>query len=108
MAARVPLSKKFVLVADYFHPFRSSTSRRTLETQLATYGNPDQSALHDIFGVGVEILTPGHMFHLNFTNATSTLENRFIRRTYSSWGKGQFHWGFTVARNFVLFRDKKK
>mgnify|MGYP000902747390 CR=1 FL=1 len=103
--ARIPLSKKFVLVADYFHPFRSASSEDALKKQYA--GQYDVNR-YDIFGVGVEILTPGHMFHLNFTNATNILENRFIPRTFSSWGKGQYRWGFTISRNFVLFRDKKK
>lgn len=103
--ARVPLSKKFVLVADYFHAFRSQSSEDALTAQYAGFYDAKR---YDVFGIGVEIVTPGHLFHLNFTNATNILENRFIPRTFSSWGKGQYRWGFTVARNFVLFRDKKK
>jgi hypothetical protein len=103
--ARVPLSKKFILVADYFHAFRSQSSEYALSAQYAGFYDAKR---YDAFGIGVEILTPGHMFHLNFTNATNILENRFIPRTFSSWGKGQYRWGFTMARNFVLFRDKKK
>ena len=57
-------------------------------------------------GVGFEILTGGHVFHLNFTNATDLLENRFLSRTISSWGKGQFRWGFSVSRDFNMFRNK--
>lgn len=102
---RLPLSKKFVLVADYFHPFRSAASQNALKSQYA--GLYDVTR-YDAFGIGVEIVTPGHLFHLNFTNTTNILENRFIPRTYTTWGKGQYRWGFTVARNFVLFRDKKK
>jgi hypothetical protein len=103
--ARVPLSKKFILVADYFHAFRSQSSEDALTAQ---YAGLYDAKRYDAFGIGVEILTPGHMFHLNFTNTTNILENRFIPRTFSSWGKGQYRWGFTMARNFVLFRDKKK
>ncbi len=103
--ARIPFSKKFILVADYFHPFRSSASENALTAQYA--GRYDEKR-YDIFGIGFEILTPGHLFHLNFTNTNDILENRFISRTFSTWGKGQYRWGFTVARNFVLFRDKKK
>ena len=102
---RLPLSKKFILVADYFHAFRSKESEAALAAQYANYYDAKR---YDAFGIGFEILTPGHMFHLNFTNTTNILENRFIPRTYTSWGKGQYRWGFTIARNFVLFRDKKK
>jgi hypothetical protein len=101
---RLPLSKKFVLIADYFHAFRSKASEAALTAQYAGFYDANR---YDAFGIGVEIVTPGHLFHLNFTNTTNILENRFIPRTYTSWGKGQYRWGFTIARNFVLFRDKK-
>ena len=96
---RLPLTKKFFLIADYFHAFRSEESTAFL--------NSHDIHLRDVFGVGVEILTEGHVFHMNFTNARNILENRFIPRTYSSWGDGQWRWGFTISRNFILFRDKK-
>jgi hypothetical protein len=101
---RLPLSKKFVFIADYFHPFRSQSSEDALSAQYAGFYDAKR---YDVLGVGFEIVTPGHLFHLNFTNATNILENRFIPRTFSSWGKGQYRWGFTVARNFSLFRVKK-
>ena len=99
-AVRVPIYKSFVFIADYFHSFRSQSSIDALKLKGVR--------LYDAFGVGLELVTPGHIFHVNFTNATNILENRFIPRTYTSWGKGQYRWGFTVARNFVLFKDKKK
>ena len=96
-AIRWPLSKKFILIADYFHTFRTPNSLDSAHT----------IGFHDPFGIGFEIITEGHVFHLNFTNATDILENRFIRATTSSWGDGQFRWAFTLTRNFVVFRDKK-
>jgi hypothetical protein len=98
-ALRLPLSKKFVLLADYFHTFRSQSSVDFFSSKGINF--------HDPFGIGFEILTEGHVFHLNFTNATDILENRFIRATTSSWGDGEFRWAFTLTRNFVVFRDKK-
>lgn len=95
---RLPLSNKIILLADYFHPFRSSSSKNYYETLGLEF--------HDPLGIGIEILTEGHVFHLNFTNATELLENRFIRRTVTSWGDGEFRWSFTISRNFVLFRAK--
>ncbi|HET9432263.1 MAG TPA: DUF5777 family beta-barrel protein, partial [Chitinophagaceae bacterium] len=97
---RLPLSKKIILIADYYHPFRSQTTKDGYEAE--------GMKLYDPFGVGFEILTQGHIFHLNFTNATEILENRFIRKTVTNWGDGEFRWAFTISRNFVLFRDKKK
>jgi len=98
-AIRLPLSKKIVLIADYFHTFRSQKSIDFFASQGIKFYDP--------FGIGFEIITEGHVFHLNFTNATDILENRFIRGTTSSWADGEFRWAFTLSRNFVLFRDKK-
>ncbi|MDX1954040.1 MAG: DUF5777 family beta-barrel protein [Chitinophagaceae bacterium] len=96
-AARIPLSKKFVFITDYFHPFRSKESEMVIN---ATQGLDQFDAL----GVGFEIVTPGHVFNLNFTNATNILENRFLQRTYTSWGKGEWRWGFTISRSFIVKR----
>jgi len=97
-AIRLPLSKKIILIADYFHPFRSQSTKDGFEA--------DGIKLYDPFGIGLEIVTEGHVFHLNFTNATEILENRFIRKTVTNWGDGEFRWAFTISRNFVLFRPK--
>jgi len=97
---RVPITKKLFLIADYFHTFRSEEGKEYFKSHGITY--------YDAFGIGVEILTQGHVFHMNFTNSTNILENRFIPRTYTSWSDGQYRWGFTISRNFIVFRDKKK
>jgi hypothetical protein len=99
-AIRLPLSKKIILLADYFHPFRSQSTRDAFEA--------NNLKLYDPIGIGLEIVTEGHVFHLNFTNATEILENRFIRKTVTNWGDGEFRWAFTISRNFFLFKDKKK
>ena len=98
-AVRIPLSKKLIFLADYFHTFRSQES--------IDFFNSKGIGFHDPFGIGFEIITEGHVFHLNFTNATDILENRFIRGTTSSWADGEFRWAFTLSRNFVLFKPKK-
>ena len=100
-AIKVPLvQNRLNLLVDYFHPFR----REAVEDSFKVN---DNIRFYDPLGVGFEILTSGHVFRLNFVNNTEILENRFIPRTISSWGKGQFRWSFTISRNFVLWRDKK-
>jgi hypothetical protein len=99
-AVRFPITGKFFIISDYFHSFRSSESKATWEGLGLTP--------RDVFGVGVEIVAGGHVFHMNFTNARNILENRFLPRTTDSWGKGQFRWGFTITRNFNVFHPKKK
>ncbi|MBP7555459.1 MAG: hypothetical protein KA821_04315 [Chitinophagaceae bacterium] len=99
-AVRLPVKGRFSLLVDYFHTFRSQESTDFFKSQGVRF--------YDALGVGIEILTAGHVFHLNFTNATEILENRFIARTVSSWGKGQFRWGFTISRDFDLLWKKKR
>ncbi|MEP7236967.1 MAG: DUF5777 family beta-barrel protein [Ferruginibacter sp.] len=99
-AIRVPIYKRFVFIADYFHPFRPQSSIDSLKLKGVD--------LYDVLGVGLELVTPGHIFHINFTNTTNILENRFIPRTTTSWKKGQYRWGFTITRDFVLRRNKNK
>jgi hypothetical protein len=96
---RLPVKGKFSLLLDYFHSFRSQESIDLFKAQDIRY--------YDAIGVGIELLTEGHVFHLNFTNATELLENRFIPRTITSWGKGQYRWGFTVSRDFDMLYKKK-
>lgn len=98
-AVRLPVRGRFSLLVDYFHTFRSQSNIDYFKTQGIRF--------YDALGAGVELLTEGHVFHLNFTNATEILENRFIPRTVTSWGKGQFRWGFTISRDFDLFWKKK-
>jgi len=97
---RLPVAGKFSLLFDYFHSFRSQESIDSFKTRGTQF--------YDAIGVGVEILTEGHVFHLNFTNATEILENRYIPQTTTSWGKGQFRWGFTISRDFDMFYKKKQ
>jgi hypothetical protein len=101
---RIPITKKLFFLADYFHSFHSQTSRDLWAKDTLNRN----SKFYDAIGAGFEILTMGHVFHLNFTNATETLENRFIPHTVTNWTKGQFRWAFTISRNFTVFRDKKR
>jgi len=112
-AARIPFSNSVNLIIDYFHPFRSQSSEDYFNSVDNTFNPPndiDKNSspfkIYDPLGIGVEILTAGHVFHLNFTNVTEILESRFIPSTTRSWGKGQYRWAFTISRTFVLWRDK--
>jgi Membrane bound beta barrel domain (DUF5777) len=100
-ALRIPISARMNFIADYFHPFRSKSSKNSFLVN-------DNLKFYDPLGIGLEVITGRHVFHLNFTNATEILENRFIPRTITSWGKGQFRWGFTISRQFTVWKDKKK
>ncbi|WP_346317406.1 DUF5777 family beta-barrel protein [Chitinophaga sp. YIM B06452] len=94
VGGRLRFSKRMALVVDYFVPFRDEESKDYYESRGTKYYNS--------LGVGVEIETGGHVFHLNFTNSTAVLENQFIPETVSTWTHGQFRWGFNISRRFSL------
>lgn len=96
---RLKVSSRMAIVADYVMPIRSESAKKYREE---INGQSYRNAL----GVGLEMETGGHVFHLNFTNATSIQESQYISETTSSWEKGQFRWGFSIARRFSF--DKKK
>lgn len=98
-AVRFPVSKRVNIIADYFHAFRSQSSKDFFATQGIKFYDP--------LSVGFEILTGGHVFHLNFTNTREILENRFLPKTTTSWGKGQFRWAFNISRTFSLWKERK-
>lgn len=89
IGGRVKLTRSFALLVDYFYNF--STFRRDNDQ---TYFNP--------LGVGVEIETGGHVFHMFFTNNGPILENSFLANTTSSWRKGEYKFGFNISRTFGI------
>lgn len=95
LGGRIKMSKRMAVVADYFLPFRNSAQNTRFE-------NIRGAELYNALGIGLEIETGGHIFHLNFTNARAIQEAQFIPETISSWGDGQFRWGFSIARRFSL------
>ena len=95
-AVRLPLTK-----VSLYHCrlFSFIPLQMKVLTAWRSRGNEFQTP-RDVFGIGVEILTAGHVFHLNFTNARNILENRFLPRTTDPWSEGQFRWGFTLYTKF--------
>lgn len=93
-AARYKFTKRFGLIADYYHSF--SKYRR----------NNTTTKFYDPLGLGIEIETGGHVFTMNFVNAKAIVENNFLPNTTSSWGKGQYRFGFTISRMFTLHHTK--
>ncbi|MBC7913936.1 MAG: hypothetical protein H7Y07_07420 [Pyrinomonadaceae bacterium] len=93
-AGRFKLTKRLSLVGDY----QLVNSFGRSETFSASYFNP--------LGVGLEIETGGHVFSLNFMNAEHIIENSYIPDTRKSWNDGGVRFGFTISRNFSLFKSK--
>jgi Membrane bound beta barrel domain (DUF5777) len=93
---RLKITKRFAIIADYFYTFSDYRQNNT--------ANPFYNPL----AIGVEIETGGHVFHLNFTNASGIIENNFIPNTTDSWLKGGFKFGFNISRVFNVGSKKRK
>ncbi len=95
-AGRMKLTKRLSFIADY-----------TLVNGLSRPNDLSQ-AYYNPLGVGLEIETGGHIFSLNFMNSEYIVENNFIPGTKKSWRDGGVRFGFTISRNFTLFKSKNK
>jgi hypothetical protein len=88
--ARFKLTNRFVIIADYYYLF----SEYRQNNKATPYFPP--------LGIGFEIDTGGHIFHVTFTNAPGIIENNYIPNTTDDWLKGGFKFGFNISRVFNL------
>lgn len=84
LGGRYKLSSRVSLNAEYFY-------RLTEELN---------DNFRDALGIGIEIETGGHVFHLSFTNARSMNERAFITETDGDFFGGDLHFGFNISRVF--------
>lgn len=90
VAARIKLTKRSSILAEYFYTF----SKFRQDNPTRPYYQP--------VSIGYEIETGGHVFHINFSNATGIIENDFIPNSPDTWNLGGFKWGFNISRVFNL------
>lgn len=64
--------------------------------------NNTANAFHNPISIGYEVETGGHVFEINFTNASYLNENNIIPYTQSNWLKGGFKLGFSISRVFNI------
>lgn len=88
---RYLLTKRMGIVADYgLHLNRAS-------------GSP----YNNVFSLGLEIETGGHVFQLHFSNAQQMYENGFINNAGGDWSERDVYFGFNINRIFDLKTKKK-
>ncbi|WP_339791842.1 MAG: DUF5777 family beta-barrel protein [Imperialibacter sp.] len=85
IGGRIKLSQRVALCAEYYYQFQHLNENT-------------QNAL----AIGVDIETGGHVFQLQFTNATSMVPKGFVSETTNDFFKGEIHFGFNVSRTFQL------
>ena len=84
MGGRYKLSSRVALNLEYFYRLTEEVGDN----------------FRDALGIGIEIETGGHVFHLNFTNARSMNERAFITETDGDFFGGDLHFGFNISRVF--------
>jgi hypothetical protein len=60
------------------------------------------NSMKDPLAFALEFNTGGHVFQLNFTNSRGFGEAQYVPSTASDFTKGEFRFGFTIARVFKL------
>jgi hypothetical protein len=86
--------------------FKFTRSASIISDYSHTFGRNDVvQDYKDVFGLGVEIETGGHVFSIMFTNASGILENDYLVNTVDSWGHGGVKFSFHISR---MFRMTKK
>lgn len=93
MGGRFKISKQLAIIADY--------------TWVNGLSRPENTVYTNPLGLGLEIETGGHVFSLNFQNATYITENNFIPFTAKSWKDGEVRFGFSISRNFYLGKKEE-
>lgn len=89
-AGRYKLGPRVSIVAEYFYNFS--------EFRMNNTDNPYYNHL----GLGFEVETGGHVFHLNFTNSSGIILNDFLDETPDTWFNGGFKFGFNISRVFNI------
>ncbi len=84
LGGRMKLNTRLALNAEYYYRLTDELDK--------TY--------KDSIGIGVEIETGGHVFHLNLANSRSMVERGFITETDGNFFKGDIHFGFNISRVF--------
>lgn len=90
IGGKISLSKHAAIVFDYYYimsPYRVDN------TNIPYY---------NCFSIGYEIETGGHVFEVNFSNASFINVNNFIPNTTDTWTKGGFKLGFSISRAFNI------
>ncbi len=89
LASRIQMTKSIGIILD----------GRFVFSELRTAEN----GYYPPLGIGIEWETGGgHVFQMNFTNATGISQTDYIPYTQSNWLDGGYRLGFTIGRQFKI------
>jgi len=87
-------TRSSAVTAEYYY--------RLNNTNMLVQGQPT----YNVFSIGYEVETGGHVFQVMLTNAQGLTERTFIGQTTQSWSKQQLHLGFNISRVFTIVKPK--
>ena len=90
---RVKLSKRMHFMAEYYARIGNKSSR---------------AGYQDAFALGLDIVTGGHVFQFQITNAQAMYETGFLRETTGKFWKGDIHVGFNISRTWGVGKQAKQ
>jgi len=82
IAGKYNITETFTLNTEYFYRLNG----------MDRYNN--------VFSLGFDIMTGGHVFQLHFTNSRGMFERAFIEETQGKWGNAGVYFGFNITRLF--------
>ena len=91
---RMKISKRSAIIADYYQVLNVSTYQKAKEFQMP-------------IGLGYELETGGHVFHVLLSNNRGLMESQFLPENYDNPTKGQIRLGFNISRIFTILKDSK-
>ncbi|MBB3058944.1 DUF5777 family beta-barrel protein [Mucilaginibacter gotjawali] len=91
--AHLKVSKLMSIIVDYAHPFSSFRN--------------GTNGFSDPLGLGLQVVTGGHVFTVNVTNARAVSEINYLSNTTSDLSRGQYRLGFTISRMFDFSHKEK-
>lgn len=92
LGTRIAINQRYAIILDYYQYF--SQYRRDTNKEAG----PSDIKYYPPLGIGLEIKTAGHVFHLNFSNSPGILENQYIAYTTRNWLDSEFRLGFNISR----------
>lgn len=92
MGAKVKATDRLSFVVEYY---------------LRIKDNPD-NPYKDAFAFGIDLVTGGHVFQFQFTNANAMYLAGFTRKTTGDFFQGDVHFGFNISRTFGGNSKKRK
>lgn len=88
---RVKLHKRIAFLGEYY--------LRVKDNKAGGY--------QDAFAIGLDVVTGGHVFQFQITNAQAMYDTGFMRETTGKFWKGDIHFGFNISRTWGVGKQAK-